>query len=331
MYIRAINQSDVGALFTLARHAPPGLTSLPENADILAERIAQSVTSQTAETAENWQRLLLVLFDPISQEIAGVSGLEREEDTTSFHYEYRDAATLPDDQRSGAGAFLHLSSATISTSKLGSLYLKNAFRGNGYGQLLSTSRFLYIADAQRLIGPDIHAELRGISKSDGAGPFWQDIGHHFYQMDFATADKLRGSAPMRFAEASPAPHDVPLSLVGTAAQESIGQVHPDTRNALRILQREGFRKTPYVDIMDGGPIVSCAVRNILTVRKSITCLARHHDHPKGDLWLLSNHNHAHFRACMAPAEYDEFHLRIDDTTMAALDIIPGDIIRAVPK
>ena len=34
--------------------------------------------------------------------------------------------------------------------------------------------------------------MRGYSDENGCSPFWDAIGHHFFNMDFSTADYLSG-------------------------------------------------------------------------------------------------------------------------------------------
>ncbi|MCV5888920.1 arginine N-succinyltransferase, partial [Escherichia coli] len=59
-----------------------------------------------------------------------------------------------------------------------------------------------------------------------------------------------------------------INLLSQEAQAVIGQVHDNTRPALKLLEREGFTNRGYVDIFDGGPTVECDLRNIESVRHS---------------------------------------------------------------
>lgn len=52
------------------------------------------------------------------------------------------------------------------------------------------------------------------------------------------------------------------------AQAAIGQPHPNTEPALKILREEGFVHKGYIDIFDGGPVIEAPIGSIRTVRDS---------------------------------------------------------------
>src|SRR6185295_1467127 len=64
-------------------------------------------------------------------------------------------------------------------------------------------------------------------------------------------------------------HPLYVPLLPPDAQAVIGQVHPDTRPALKLLESEGFTFSGMVDIFEGGPVVMTAIDTIRTVRESV--------------------------------------------------------------
>ena len=95
------------------------------------------------------------------------------------------------------GAEASLDCAVISNdhtgcSELCTLFLDPDFRKNQNGKFLSKIRFLFMAAFQDCFKNTLIAEMRGYSDENGRSPFWDALGHHFFDMDFATADYLSG-------------------------------------------------------------------------------------------------------------------------------------------
>ena len=63
-------------------------------------------------------------------------------------------------------------------------------------------------------------------------------------------------------------HPIYIVLLDPEAQKVIGEVHPATRPALRMLEEEGLQFNGMVDIFEGGPILSSPVEKVRTVRES---------------------------------------------------------------
>lgn len=51
------------------------------------------------------------------------------------------------------------------------------------------ARFLFIAAFREWFSPHLFAELRGCSDEQGQSPFWDALGHHFFDIPFADADR----------------------------------------------------------------------------------------------------------------------------------------------
>ncbi|OCX71669.1 hypothetical protein A6M27_10025 [Acidithiobacillus thiooxidans] len=321
MYIRSVTESDLTSLYKLVERAPAGLTSLPRDQKILHEKIMQSVESEQAASGQEWQRILLVLFDPVEQCITGVSGLEREK-STAPHYTVDNKLER-----------LRLDTTAISPVKLGSLLLGDTHRRRGFGGLLSKSRFLYLASLPEELSEYIHAELRGWVNNDDASPFWETLGYSLYGDNFSAIDHFRGSQPDAFAFHHLAAHEVPFSLLNQEVLAKMGQVHPDTKNALRMLEQENFGRTCHVDILDGGPIVRATTAEIATIRNSVICPVTEvsTNDLLSDRWMISNSQSKAFRACLHPAALREGMLHVHSQTLSTLKIQPGERVRAILK
>ncbi|MCX2581823.1 arginine N-succinyltransferase, partial [Klebsiella pneumoniae] len=85
---------------------------------------------------------------------------------------------------------LFLSNDRTGSSELCTLFLDQERRENQNGKFLSKIRLMFIAAFKQYFEKKLIAEMRGYSDENGCSPFWDAIGHHFFNMDFSTADYL---------------------------------------------------------------------------------------------------------------------------------------------
>jgi arginine N-succinyltransferase len=162
---------------------------------------------------------------------------------------------------------LHLEADHAGPSEIGTLFLSSAFRGGGNGRLLSLSRFLFMADHPHRFDARVIAEMRGVLTPGGDSPFWEAVGRHFFDMEFARADVLSAADKKFIADLMPK-HPIYIPMLPAEVQRVIGEVHVETRPALRLLEQEGFRFGSHVDIFDAGPLVSAPRNEIRTITAS---------------------------------------------------------------
>ena len=125
-----------------------------------------------------------------------------------------------------------------------------------------------IVDAAQRFADRVIAEMRGVSDEQGNSPVWQWLEEHFFSVDFPTADYLTGIGQKVFiAELMPR-HPIYVGLLPEAAQNVIGQVHQNTKPALKMLEQEGFAHRGYIDLFDAGPTVEARLSQIKSVAAS---------------------------------------------------------------
>jgi arginine N-succinyltransferase len=188
------------------------------------------------------------------------------------------------------------------------LYLKDAYRKGNNGRMLSRSRFLFLAQHPNRFGETVIAEMRGVSDDHGESPFYEWLQHHFLGIDFVEADYLSGLGKKAFMAEMMPRNPVYVCMLPKKAQKVIGEVHKNTKPALRLLQSEGFRFRNYVDIFDGGPTVECRLSDIKSVKRSRLLTVQigkihHTDHQ----YLISNTKLADYRATAARLSVSEDH------------------------
>ncbi|CAB1401997.1 MULTISPECIES: arginine N-succinyltransferase [Pseudomonas] len=332
MIVRPVKVSDLPALMTLVQQAGPGFTTLPANEERLAHRVrwAQRAFAEQLERAD--ADYLFVLEDD-EMRVVGVSAMTGAVGLREPWYNYRVGLTVssaPDLGIQRQIPTLFLNNELTGQSELCSLFLSHDHRLGSNGRLLSLGRLLFAAEFPHLFGEKMIAELRGSADEQGCSPFWDSLGRHFFQMDFSHADHLSGMGNKAFiAELMPR-QPLYTCMLTEAAQAAIGQPHPNTEPALKILQAEGFTHKGYIDIFDGGPVIEAPLRNIRTVRDSVELtLSLGSPDEQAPLWLIHNRRLENCRITVAHARRVGSSLMIDRLTAKRLQLQPGNSVRAV--
>ena len=339
-HVRPIAREDLPALLALSEHTGSGLTTLPANAERLAQRIERSLASFAGEAAKADACYVFVLVDGGSGSVVGISAIEAAVGLSEPWYNYHVGTQVHASRELGvytAAPTLFLTNDHTGDSELCSLFLDSRHRHAKNGPLLSKARLLFIAEFADLFAPKVIAELRGRLDGDGKSPFWEGLGRHFFVMEYSRADYLTGIGQKAFiAELMPR-HPVYATLLPAAARAVIGEVHADSQPARAMLEQEGFRYEGYVDIFDAGPTLECFRDNIRAVRQSETFPAEVGEHdPVPDsltdnvLWLVANRSFQRFRAVLVRAPARIAHFPLLPRVAAMLGIDDGDTVRAVP-
>ena len=336
MIIRPITSADLPALLQLIKSAGVGLTTLPANGAALSLRIEASNASFAGTAKKADELFLFVLEDPQTRRVVGTCGLATAVGLREAWYSYRVGVAVHASQELGVFTqtqTLFLSNDHTGQSELCSLFLDPDYRRDRNGSLLSKSRLLFLAQHRARFSKKIIAELRGVSDEYGHSPFWESLGRRFFSMEFSQADYLTGIGKKSFVAELMPKHPLYTSFLTPEAQAAIGQTHPHTVPARRMLEGEGFRYEGYVDIFDAGPTVECDLDDVSAVAHSRTCIATVNKKSSlGDavIYLVSNTGLESYRATLVAATPvdDTFPLTVE--AAAALNINAGDEIRVVP-
>lgn len=315
--LRSAALEDLDLLVEFAEEAGIGITSMPRNREMLQKKLIDSKHS-----------FLFVL--EYQKEVIGTSGIVSrigiEEPFFAYHlkYETQHSSYLKIEREM---PLLHLIRARKKPTEIGTLYLKREFRKKKFGKLLSFSRFLFIAQFRDRFASTVIAELRGVNE-DGYSPFWEGIGRHFFNIDFPEADRLRHEHPDCILDLFPDSPIYPI-LLPNEAQNVLGIPHPHTVPALKLLEKQGFQISSYLDLFDGGPHVFADTDKILAVQQSQEGIIRElrSEIPSEKEALISNTN-TDFRATQAPIVIEKQNRVIFHPEVAALlKVDVGDPVR----
>ena len=335
MIVRHAEHKDLDDIYILAGKSGIGLTSLPQNKEILSARILRTQNTLQGQAAQSEQGYLFVLEDTELQRVVGVSAIEVSVGLTEPFYNYHVGKQVHASQALNVYQTLNtlfLSNDHTGCSELCTLFLDPDFRKNQNGKFLSKIRFLFMAAFQDCFKNTLIAEMRGYSDENGRSPFWDALGHHFFDMDFATADYLSGIGQKVFiAELMPR-FPVYMDLLPSAAQQVIAQVHPQTLPAAHVLETEGLRYQGYVDLFDAGPTLEAEIKDLRAVQDSHVCKVRLvPEVQEGTIrYLVANDCYQHYRAILVSNQADHASLPLTAAQAEALGVQAGQCVRLLP-
>ena len=327
LLVRPARLEDVDALLGLAESAGVGLTTLPADRKLLRDRVQRSLHAFASEPVRpGGEAYLLVLEDLRTGALAGTSGLLAKVGGFEPFYTYALHDTVHASAALGVRRevpTLHLEKSHSGPSEIGTLFLAPQFRRGGNGRLLSLSRFLFMANFPDRFDTQVIAEMRGVLDAQGGSPFWDAIGRHFFDMEFARADVLSAADKTFIADLMPK-HPIYTPMLLPEAQACIGRVHEETLPALRLLEQEGFRFGAQVDIFDGGPLYIAQRETLRSIRQSRVAVVSEIVAEVGlpETYLIAN-DRIDFRCVIG-------HLRVEDRPGAAPVVtLPRDLALAL--
>ena len=326
LVVRPIVEADLDRLVELATEAQYGLTTLPPDPEVLQRRIRRSMKSfsEPVDRPGGETYLFVLEADGVVQ---GISGMVSRTGGFDPFWAYRREKVIhrcADLKISKEHEVLYLVSQHSGPSEIGSLFLSPHFRQQGAGRLLSLSRFIFMADYQRLFEKDVIAEMRGVVDADGHSPFWNAVGRHFFGMDFPDADYLSMRDKRFIGELMPT-HPLYVSLLPTDAQGVIGNVHPNTKPALALLEAEGFRPNGLIDIFEAGPVMSCPLAQVGLIKRCRAKVVREivADGSLSDPPVLLSNRAFDIRTTLAPMQRVNDGCVIEQQTADALQVSQG--------
>lgn len=272
--IRPIRENDIDNLLLLADAAGPGMTNLPKDRGLLEAKIQASLKSFAKIDGDIHDEFyFFVLEDLFTKSLVGCCGIFSDVGTQQPFYSFRVVHHVVKSKFLGIKkdlATVQLCTDYQGVTEIGSLYLMKNYRKDRLGEFLSRSRYLFMADHPKRFHETVIAEMRGRVDKTGRSPFWHALGKKFIGMRFHEVDLLTASNQKDFiAELLPST-PIHTELLDRRARACMGQPHKSTRAAVRLLEREGFEKSHYIDVFDGGPTYEAKVHDLHTVKTSHT-------------------------------------------------------------
>tara|TARA_R110002072_G_scaffold45624_4_gene127117 strand:+ start:368 stop:1387 length:1020 start_codon:yes stop_codon:yes gene_type:complete len=332
LIVRAARRDDAAEFVKLAEAAGTGFTSLSLGPDELAERLDKSVRAfEDTPSGQGEHTYQLMLEDSESGQILGCAAVKAEVGRSKPYFDFKIltmAQASREAERRFDMDFMMLVNDFAGCSEVGSLFVSEAARGTGAGRLVAQARYLLMAADFNRFGDSVLAELRGVVRPDGSSPFFDHVTRPFFQMTFDEADRLSAATDNQFILDLMPNHPIYVDLLPQEARDVIGVTHDHGVGARKLLEWEGFTYNRYIDIFDGGPLMSVPTREARTARESRkvqVTTATAIDEPVQA--LVSTDSFADFRVSSVLIEVDHETARIPANAMKALGLSDGDTAR----
>ena len=305
------------------------MTNLPSDRGAMEARLARSAHAFDIALSEPMDELYMFLME-VDGEPAGTAllfsrvgepyGFVNFKMTTLVH-------ASPSIEKRVACDILVLNHDFTGATEVGGLFVDPARRGGGVGRFLARSRYLFLAQSPERFSDTVVAELRGWQEPDGRQPFWEAVGHRFFDMDFHEADLMNARLGNHFIADLMPQYPIYVAMLPEDARACIARTHENGAAAYKMLLAEGFRYTRYVDIFDGGPVVSAARSDIRTIRESRLLPVSSVDDAATEPRLLASGAGKDFRSTFAPAVVRDDSVVLSGAAAKALRAEAGSSVR----
>jgi len=333
LVVRPAKSDDLDAICHLAELAGPGFTSLAVGREALAARLEKSVKSFEGSSDITPDHVyILILQDNENGDVIGMSAIKAQIGINDPFFNFRILKVAQKSSVTGSRfdmEVLVLVNEYGGASEVGSLFVKQDYRGKGAGRLISQSRFMLMAAEKERFGQQVISELRGHVTETGASPFWDGLGRQFFRMDFKEADKISAEKDNQFILDLMPKHPIYVALLPEAAREVIGQTHPAGIGARRYLEAEGFRYDGVIDIFDAGPSLKVPRDDLRTLKDSrLEPVYAVDDKFNLSLTaLVSNNSVKSFRCVLTQIGFNENKLHMTPETLKTLNLSTGEMAR----
>ncbi len=330
--VRTARESDVEGVLALAKQAYPGMTTLPPDREILAAKLKNSVdsVSKSVVNAGN-ESYFLVMEDSETQKVVGTAAVIASLGSKDEFYSYklnRVSQSCKELDKRVSVQTLNLSNHFEGFSEVATLYVDKAYRKNGNGGLLARTRYLFMGQFRTRFPEGVMADLRGYFDEHGKSPFWDAVGSHFFEMEFAEADLYGAVHGNQFIADLMPKHPIYVNMLPLAAQEVIGKCNVVGKPAMRMLESEGFCWNGHVDIFDAAPSVDTKIDDIASIKNSVVAeLIGISEHEDDATAYIANDKIDNFKCCISTINIEKGGIRLPREVLKALDLELGDHVR----
>ncbi|MFT5572662.1 MAG: arginine N-succinyltransferase [Cryomorphaceae bacterium] len=330
--VRTVRESDIDSVLALAQLAYPGMTTLPPNQEVLSAKLDASINSiakQVKTPAD--ENYFLVMEDTQSKEIVGTAAIIACLGSVDEFYSYKlnkVTHSCKELDKKISFEMLNLSNHFEGFAEVATLYLHQDYRQHGNGKLLARSRYLFMAQFRERFPESVMADLRGYFDEDGQSPFWDAVGRHFFEMDFAEADLYGAINGNQFIADLMPKQPLYVNMLPESAQQVIGQPNGKGKPALKMLNDEGLRWNGHVDIFDAAPSVDTKINDMKSVKNSRTAEVLGISEYEGDeTAMIANGDIDAFKTCLSTISVEKGGVRLPREVIKELALELGDTVR----
>ncbi len=297
--VRPCTLDDVSSIESLVRDNHAQISSLPRKRARLVERIEHSLRSfENDSTLTGGQFFLFVLEDTQTGQILGCSGIAMNNQIKRPFYNYRLGELIHASETFDIHtpvSVLHLTHELTGCNVLCSFAIKRELLGTELFDLISRARFMFIRQFSDIFSENLVVELQGVCNEEGQSAFWDSWGRNFFNMDYASANYHVATKSRTFLAELMPPHPVYVKMLTPEAQAVIGQHDNRADDIHALLEQEGFKGSPYVDIFDAGEVMIAKRDEVTTYKKASRKTLLHGSVSTGLPFLVCNDSFSNFR------------------------------------
>lgn len=306
-FLRPIRLTDLDDLLALTKTMDVPVASLPENRELLEKRIRLSIKSfKKKPKTPGMEYYFFALEEVSSGRVIGVSGIEARVGSKRGFFVYelqKESFVYPPLKVSETVDVLSVKCIKKGPSELCSLYLEPSHQVHGIGSFLSFARYLFISFFSERFDREIIANLRGYRDEDNSSPFWEAVGSVFFGSNLGIVDTMKSIGDDEFIRELIPRHSIYVRLLPLKAQAVIGEVYSQTKPALHLHEKQGFKTGKWFDIFDGGPYAIANredIKMIQSIKKGVVrkIIATQANEESDERSFLIANDSLDFRACV---------------------------------
>jgi arginine N-succinyltransferase len=328
--IRPVKMADHGEILELATIAGIGMSSLPQDEDVLEEKIVNAVKSfGGSPTHPKEENFLFVLEDMEHKKLVGTTGIFAHVGLSRPFYSYKLSTITQASSALGIYSLqqvLHMVNDYTDATEI----LHPDYQRDGIGKFLSRARYLMMAQFPELFSDIVISEIRGVQNEDGNSPFYDNLARHFFKMDFRQADYIYATQGAQFIADLMPRYPIYVNLLSPEAQSVIGVPFAASKAAMQLLISEGFHYEGYVDLFDAGPTMQAEREEILTVKASRRAEVKALREVGGEPRMVCNSRLNDFMITPGAVEAEGAGVAIAPDVARALGVKVGDNVRFAP-
>lgn len=334
--IRSVRESDLDDLERLSELVY--FINLPNNRDILKEKIRKSVDSFNGTITDKFAReYIFVLVETKTSRVIGTSMIIARHGSPESPHMYFELTEKQKYSETIHAGFIHkvlrLKFDSDGPTEIGGLVIDPSYRGHKLklGRILSFCRFSFMKMKRRWFKDRVLSELMPPLSENGESSLWEAVGRRFTNLSYQDADLLSRKNKEFITSLFPK-GDIYTVLLSGEARDAIGKVGPDTEPVKHMLEKIGFKWREHIDPFDGGPHYWADTDKITLVSQTKKYHA-HRDTLRGrtsERALVCLFKDDEFRCMQSPFEITRGKVQLPKTVLELLELTGGEEVYLLP-
>ncbi len=265
--LRPAKLSDINQIERLADESGTLVCTLPAIKELLLSKIEKSIHSFEQDVlSPGEESYFFVLEEVDTGQILGTGAINALAGFHEPYYSFRNDTMIHSSRELNVHSRIHalkLNHDLSDHSQLCTFYVVPSIRDTVYPQLVTLGRLLFMATHGERFTNDWMAVLPGIADEQGRAPFWEHVGRKFFGIDYSQVEYYHGTLQKTFIAELMPHYPLYVPLIDEEAQQVMGLVHPDGELQCHLLSEQGFEPDKYIEIFDGGPILTAPKSAVL--------------------------------------------------------------------